>query len=131
MRAGLVTAAETMEEFPSPRAPASAGQRRWARGDWQLLPWILGRARTPEGGRLRASISAIGRFKMLDNLRRSLSAPAAYLLLVAAWTLLGVSPALWTGFWLASLAIPDFLHMLYAAVPRRRGISKLRHLPAG
>src|SRR5258708_32100057 len=111
MRAGLVTAAETMEEFPSPRAPASAGQRRWARGDWQLLPWILGRARTPEGGRLRASISAIGRFKMLDNLRRSLSAPAASLLLVAAWAPPGGSPPLWPGFLLAALALPAFLHI--------------------
>jgi cyclic beta-1,2-glucan synthetase len=129
-RAGLVTDVELVEEFPSHSEAAATRQHRWARGDWQLLPWILGRARTPDGGRLRASISAIGRFKMLDNLRRTLSAPAAYLLLVGAWTLPGVSPALWTGVWLASLAIPDFLHVLYAAVPRRRGISKRSHLRA-
>ena len=129
-RAGLVTDVELLEEFPSHYEAAATRQHRWARGDWQLLPWILGRARTPDGGRLRAAISAIGRFKMLDNLRRTLSAPASYLLLVAAWTLPGVSPALWTGVWLASLAIPDFLHILYAAVPRRRGISKRSHLRA-
>ncbi len=129
-RAGLVTDVELLEEFPSHYEAAATRQHRWARGDWQLLPWIFGRARTPDGGRLQASISAIGRFKMLDNLRRTLSAPAAYLLLIAAWTLPGVSPALWTGVWLASLAIPDFLHLLYAAVPRRRGISKRSHLRA-
>jgi len=129
-RAGLVTDVELLEEFPSHYEAAATRQHRWARGDWQLLPWILGRARLPDGSRLRASISAIGRFKMLDNLRRTLSAPAAFLLLVAAWTLPGVSPGLWTGFWLASVAIPDLLHVLYAAVPRRRGISKRSHLRA-
>jgi cyclic beta-1,2-glucan synthetase len=129
-RAGLVTDVELLEEFPSHYEAAATRQHRWARGDWQLLPWILGRARTPDGGRLRASIPAIGRFKMLDNLRRALSAPAAFLLLVAAWTLPGVAPGLWTGFWLASVAIPDLLHVLYAAVPRRRGISKRSHLRA-
>jgi cyclic beta-1,2-glucan synthetase len=129
-RAGLVTDVELLEEFPEHYEAAATRQHRWARGDWQLLPWILGRARTPGGVRLHASISAIGRFKMLDNLRRTLSAPSAYLLLLAAWTLPGVSPGLWTGFWLASIAIPDFLHLLYAAVPRRRGISKRSHLRA-
>src|SRR5260370_4378352 len=122
-RAGLVPDVALLEEFPSHYEAAATRQHRWARGDWQLLPWILGRARTPDGGRLRASISAIGRFKMLDNLRRTLSAPAAFLLLIAAWTLPGVSPGLWTGFWLASIAIPDLLHLLFPAVPRRRRIS--------
>jgi cyclic beta-1,2-glucan synthetase len=120
-RAGLVTDVELLEEFPSHYEAAAIRQHRWARGDWQLLPWIFGR---------RASIPAIGRFKMLDNLRRSLTAPASYLLLLAAWTLPGISPGWWTGFWLATLAIPDCLHLLYAAVPRRRGISKRSHVRA-
>jgi len=120
-RAGLVTDIELLEEFPSHYEAAATRQHRWARGDWQLLPWIFSR---------RASIPAIGRFKMLDNLRRSLTAPASYLLLLACWTLPGVSPGLWTAFWLATLAVPDGLHLLYAAVPRRRGISKRSHVRA-
>jgi cyclic beta-1,2-glucan synthetase len=129
-RAGLVTDAELLEEFPSHFEAAAARQHRWARGDWQLLPWIFGRGRTRDDGRLRAEIPAIGRFKMLDNLRRTLSGPAAYLLLLAAWTLPGASPGLWTWFWLATIAVPGFLQLLYAAVPRRRGISKRSHLRA-
>ena len=75
---------EVVEDFPSRYDVASLRQHRWVRGDWQLLPWIFGRGRTPDGDRLRARIPAIGRFKMLDNLRRTLSAPAAFLTLV--WT---------------------------------------------
>jgi cyclic beta-1,2-glucan synthetase len=42
-RAGLVSDIEVVEEFPSRYDVAAARQHRWARGDWQLLPWILGR----------------------------------------------------------------------------------------
>ena len=40
-RAGLVTDIELFEEFPSHYEVAAARQHRWARGDWQLLPWIF------------------------------------------------------------------------------------------
>ena len=48
-RAGLVTDVELFDEFPSHYLEAAARQHRWARGDWQLLPWILGRARDADG----------------------------------------------------------------------------------
>ena len=127
-RAGLVTDMELFEEFPSHFAAAASRQHRWARGDWQLLPWIFGRG--PTDCRLRTPIPVIGRFKMLDNLRRTLSAPAAFLTLLAAWTLPGASPGLWTGFVLATMALPALLHVLAGLIPRRRGISKRSHLRA-
>jgi cyclic beta-1,2-glucan synthetase len=46
-RAGLVTDIELLEEFPSHFQAAAARQHRWARGDWQLLPWIVGRPLIP------------------------------------------------------------------------------------
>src|SRR4029077_10429867 len=49
-RAGLTTDIELFEEFPSHSEPAPARQHRWARGDWQLLPWIVGH---PVGAPLR------------------------------------------------------------------------------
>ncbi len=127
-RAGLVTDIELFEEFPAHFEAAAARQHRWARGDWQLLPWILGRGRTREGGRLRDPIPPIGRFKMLDNLRRTLLAPAAFLTLLAGWTLPAASPAVWTVFVLATMALPAGLRLAAALIPRRRGISKRSHL---
>src|SRR6185436_12522780 len=78
-RAGLATDIEVVEEFPSRYDVAAARQHRWERGDWQLLPWILGRARDAKGEPGRFPIPAVGRWKMIDNLRRTLSAPSAYL----------------------------------------------------
>ena len=61
-RSGLVTDVEVVEQFPMSYEVAAARAHRWARGDWQLLPWII---------RRRPGISRLGRWKMLDNLRRS------------------------------------------------------------
>src|SRR5438552_6012276 len=86
-RAALVSDIEVVEEFPARYDVAAARQHRWARGDWQLLPWILGSGRHAGDDRERHAIPLIGRWKMLDNLRRTLSAPAVFLALVAGWTL--------------------------------------------
>jgi cyclic beta-1,2-glucan synthetase len=118
-RAGLVTDVELFESAPSHYGVAAARQHRWARGDWQLLPWIL-----------RARIPLIGRWKMADNLRRTLSAPTAFLTLVAAWAMRGTSPATWTAFVLATIAVPTLLPVLNGLIPRGRGISKRSHLRA-
>ena len=129
-RAGLVTDVELFDEFPSNYLVSAARQHRWARGDWQLLPWILGRARDATGRRSRSSIPGIARWKMVDNLRRTMSAPLTLATLVAAWTLPSVSAGLWTAFVLASVIVPAALPVLAGLLPRRQGISKRSHLRA-
>ena len=129
-RAGLVTDIEFFDEFPSHYVVDAARQHRWARGDWQLLPWIIGQARDRTGRRIHASIPPISRWKMVDNLRRTLTAPAALLTLIAGWTLPFASPVIWTMFVVAVFAIPAFLPVLSGLIPPRRGISKRSHARA-
>ncbi|RIL05060.1 MAG: glycosyl transferase [Proteobacteria bacterium] len=128
--AGLVSDVEVVEEHPARYDVAAARQHRWARGDWQLLPWIFGRGRDASGSAERRAIPLIGRWKMLDNLRRSLSAPAAFAALAAGWALPIASPATWSAFVLATLAAPALLPVFLGLVPRRLGISKRSHLLA-
>ena len=125
-RAGLVTDIELFEEFPTDYEVAAGRQHRWARGDWQLLPWLIkGDVR---GGERRGWLPLIGMWKIIDNLRRTLSPPAAWLTLVAGWTL-PHSPALvWTTFVLATLGLPALLPALAEIVPKRPGISKRTHI---
>jgi len=118
-RSGLVSDIELVEEFPSRYDVAAGRQHRWARGDWQLLPWILG-----------ASMPPIGRWKMIDNLRRSLSAPFILLALVAGWTLPLAAAAIWTAFIVATIATAPMLPFVTGIVPRRRDISKRSHILA-
>ena len=125
-RAALATDIELFEEFPSNYEAASARQQRWARGDWQLLPWIAGWAgRSKEGRKIK--IPVIGRWKMLDNLRRSLLAPCMFLTLMAGWLTPGLSPWVWTRFILATIAIPTLIPFFAGVNARLRGISKRSH----
>ena len=129
-RAGLVSDIEVVEEFPSRYDVAAARQHRWARGDWQLLPWILCRGRDGNGAPVRRAIPLIGRWKMMDNLRRTLSAPAAFLALLAGWTLPFAAAAIWTVCVLSMLALPALLPFFAGILPHRLGISKRSHLRA-
>jgi cyclic beta-1,2-glucan synthetase len=129
-RAGLVTDIEFFDEFPPHYDVAAARQHRWARGDWQLLPWIIGHARDASGSRSHTPIPMISRWKMFDNLRRTLSAPAAFLTLIAGWALPFASPVIWTTFVIATIALPPLLPLLTRLIPHRRGISKRSHLRA-
>ena len=127
-RAGLASDIEVVEEFPGRYDVAAARTHRWARGDWQLLPWILGRGDAARRG--SDSLPLIGLWKMLDNLRRTLSAPTSVLALLAGWLLPLNAALLWTAFVVMTIAVPALLPVLAAIVPRRRGILARSHLRA-
>ena len=129
-RAGLVTDVELFDEFPSHYLVAAARQHRWARGDWQLLPWIVGRARDSSGRRSHSTVPAIGRWKMIDNLRRTLSAPLAIATLSLAWLMPSAPAVMWTALVLASTIVPELLPVVTGLLPQRQGISKRSHLRA-
>ena len=129
-RAGLVTDVELFDEFPSNYLVSTTRQQRWARGDWQLLPWILDQARDAQGRRHHSSIHGIARWKLVDNLRRTLSSPFTLATLVAAWTLSTDRAVLWTTFVVVAASIPSALPVLMGLVPRRQGISKRSHVRA-
>ncbi|MBK6508008.1 MAG: glycosyl transferase [Haliea sp.] len=118
-RAGLASDIELVDEYPTRYAAASARSHRWARGDWQLLPWVFGCG--PAGiARSRKSIPLLGRWKMFDNLRRTLVAPASVLTLLLAWTLPLPSAAIWTTFVIVMLAIPTLPSVLAGIIPCNR-----------
>ena len=129
-RAGLASDIEVVEEFPSRYDVDALRHHRWARGDWQLLPWILGRGPAACSAGARCMIPAIGRWKMLDNLRRTLSAPATVLALLGGWTLPFNAALAWTLFVLSTIVLPTMISVLGVIVPHRTGITHRSHLGA-
>jgi cyclic beta-1,2-glucan synthetase len=127
-RAALATDVELFDDFPSHYEAAAARQHRWARGDWQLFPWIFGRGGLSKEERRKIKIPAFSRWKMLDNLRRTLSAPCMLLTLIAGWLVPGLSPWMWTRFILATISIPALIPFLSGLNARLGGISKRSHI---
>ena len=132
-RAALVSDVELIEEHPASVAQDASRRHRWIRGDWQLARWLLPRvpagpalsnpappnpppdspAAAP-GGSQRNPLSALSRWKLCDNLRRSLVAPALVALLVGGW-LAGPGWG-WTLLVVAIVGVPALVSALVAIV---------------
>ncbi len=86
-RVALVSDIMLLEEYPAGYLAHTRRLHRWIRGDWQLLPWLLPRIPTGQAGEtLPNTFSTLDRWKIFDNLRRSLVTPALFVLLIVAWS---------------------------------------------
>ena len=74
-RTALVTDVEVVDDYPSSVLAHARRQHRWVRGDWQILWWLFPFVPSRTGLQ-RNRLPLMSRWKILDNLRRSLMAPA-------------------------------------------------------
>ncbi|WP_039056117.1 glucoamylase family protein [Enterobacter sp. Bisph1] len=120
-RAGLLSEVLLYEQYPNNYLSDVARRTRWIRGDWQLLNWLKLRVRKGDGSRGKNPLSLLSRWKLFDNLRRSLVAPSLLLLLFS--TLLWVPNSLyWLGVLLLIWLLPALFCIAYDLVhkPARR-----------
>ena len=94
-RAGLLSDVLLYEEYPSRYSADVSRRHRWIRGDWQIARWLLPGVPDLEGNRRKNPLSGVSRWKIFDNLRRSLVPAALTLLLLLGWAVLS-PPWLWT-----------------------------------
>lgn len=95
-RAGLVSDIEVIEDYPSHYSAYNRRKHRWLRGDWQITAWLFPDVPSESGEMVPNPISLLSRWKIFDNLRRSLVEPATFLLLLAGWFVFGNDPWQWT-----------------------------------
>jgi cyclic beta-1,2-glucan synthetase len=87
VRVGLASDIELLDFFPKDYLVYSGRQHRWTRGDWQIVDWLLPQVPTGTGERSANPLSLLSRWKIADNLRRSLLPAALVALLLTAWFL--------------------------------------------
>ncbi|HEX8141257.1 MAG TPA: glucoamylase family protein [Pyrinomonadaceae bacterium] len=126
-RAALTSDIELLDDYPAHYDTFAQRQHRWTRGDWQIARWMGPSVRSAEGRRVRNKLPLIARWKIFDNLRRSLVAPSILLWLAFAWTLLPGSALLWTLFILLVLAFPVYAHVTTSLLLHPRGIPWTSH----
>jgi cyclic beta-1,2-glucan synthetase len=126
-RAALVTDIELLDDYPAHYDTFAQRQHRWTRGDWQIARWIGPSVPDANGRSTRNRLPLIARWKIFDNLRRSLVAPSIVLWLAFSWTLLPGPAALWTLFVLLVLAFPVYAHVTTSLLLHPRGIPWTSH----
>lgn len=107
-RAGLVSDIEVVDDYPSHMSAFSRRKHRWVRGDWQIIFWLLPRVPDFFGKSVRNPLSVISRWKILDNLRRSLTEIATFVMLLSGWLLFPGKALYWTLATLAVIALPTY-----------------------
>jgi cyclic beta-1,2-glucan synthetase len=121
-RSALVTDVEVVEDYPTSYSVDASRQHRWARGDWQLLGYIL----DPTSG-----VPALSRWKMVDNLRRSLTPIFWVMAAIAGWTLLQFTQAAqWQALLILTLFMAPTFEIIDAILPKSREATARGHFNA-
>lgn len=107
VRVGLVSDIELIDGFPMRYDADLRRQHRWVRGDWQIAPWLFGRVPSLTGNRANR-LSILSKWKIFDNLRRSVVAPLVMALLILGWFLAPQGAWWWTGIGLLTVGFPLF-----------------------
>ncbi|MBN1523218.1 MAG: cyclic beta 1-2 glucan synthetase [Spirochaetales bacterium] len=116
-RAGLVSDVQVVDDFPSSYSEDVSRRHRWIRGDWQIASWLLPRVPGYKSESLKNPVSVLSRWKIFDNLRRSLVSLGLLVFIIACW-LLPVSPGLGIAIAAGVLLLP----VLPATVKKALGI---------
>ncbi len=113
-RTGLATETEIIDDYPSHFSAHSRRKHRWVRGDWQIMRWLFSKVPDANGNVVDNPLSFLSRWKILDNLRRSIIEAATFLLFLCCWFVLPGSPERWTVAAVALLLLPSYLQAMLA-----------------
>ncbi|SMF41948.1 GH36-type glycosyl hydrolase domain-containing protein [Desulfovibrio gilichinskyi] len=128
-RSGLLSDVQLYEEYP-PSYDADVKRRmRWIRGDWQIARWLWFWVPDADASLRKNPISLLSRWKIMDNLRRSLTSAALTLLLLSGWTLLGTA-WFWTLTVCSIILLPSILVAAQSALQKPADLSLRQHLVA-
>ena len=128
-RSGLLSDVQLYEDYPASYGADVSRRYRWIRGDWQIAAWLLPRVPGFDGRPRKNPLSALSRWKLADNLRRSLAPAALIALWVLGWTVME-SPGFWTVVVLGILLIPALATSLLNGLRKPGDVRWRQHLAA-
>ncbi len=127
IRSGLLSDVQLFEKYPSTYNADMKMRLRWIRGDWQIFPWVLPWVKGANNRLYRNPISALSRWKIFDNMRRSLVSIALTILLLLAWLILP-SALFWTIAVSAIIVFPIFVTSLWDTLRKPKEVSFKYHV---
>ena len=115
-RAGLVSEVEVIDDYPSHVSAYSRRKHRWVRGDWQIIRWLLPRVPDYTHNLVHNPLSCVSRWKIVDNLRRSLTDFGFFLLLTCGWIVLPGNALYYTLAALLAISLPVYVQFAISLV---------------
>ena len=111
VRTGLLTDVELIDGYPSKYNSYIMRLHRWTRGDWQLLPYLSKKINNKKGDKIRNPLNLIAKYKIIDNLRRSLFAPMILILIFMGFSILPGRSFLWIVIAVVATLFPFILNI--------------------
>src|SRR5260370_16384771 len=102
-----------MDDYRAHYPAPTRRKHRWVRGDWQIALWLCSRVAEESGGFVHNPINTVSRWKILDNLRRSLVEPITFLLFLLGWLILPGGALYWSIANLVLLLLPVFVQLAF------------------
>lgn len=112
VRAALVSDLELIDAYPTKYNSYMARLHRWIRGDWQLIPWLRKNVYNRSNLKVKNPLSAVSKWKIADNLRRSLVAPSVLILMLLGVSLFPGNSAFWICLGLLALGTPLIIQLI-------------------
>ncbi|MFC5480522.1 GH36-type glycosyl hydrolase domain-containing protein [Massilia suwonensis] len=128
LRSAVLGDTQLVEAVPARYSDDIARRHRRIRGDWQLAGWLRARVPGPGGQREANPLNPLSRWKLFDNLRRSLVAPSLTAFLVLCWSLLP-GPAFWSAAALSVFFLPAFIEIVLSLADKPHDLLWRQHLP--
>ena len=127
-RSALVSDVQLFEEFPSRYSADTRRRHRWMRGDWQIAAWLLPRLPGMDVRRVQNPLTGLSRWKIFDNLRRSLVPFALVSLLVLGWIIFPEDAGAWGLTILSIIVLPSLLAVFTEFLRKPRDLPLYLHL---
>ena len=115
LRVGYVSDVELIDDAPSDFLTDVSRQHRWARGDTQIIGWLLNTVKNKKNLKVKNPINLLGKLKILDNILRMFLMPSLLLILLFTMSFSGTKSVLWTLFVVLEIAI-SIIFFLYSKV---------------
>ena len=87
IRCGLINDLELFDDNPDNYIDDAKRHHRWTRGDWQIISWLKNTVRNEKGEKVKNQVNTIGRWKIFDNLRRSVLSLGVIVMIFAGYIL--------------------------------------------
>ncbi len=112
VRAGYASDIELFDDFPSKYLNDAIRHQRWTRGDWQVISWLKKKVKNENNDVVSNPTSKIGKWKIFDNLRRSLRSLFLLSVIFYGFSIGKNDPSIYAIFVAAVIATPILFYLL-------------------